>query len=628
MPPRPRLSLCIPTYNRASFLRGALESGLQEAANHPAGMVEVLVCDNASTDGTAELIADLQAAHPELRALKNPVNLGFDPNYLRCVDEARGEFIWVLGDDDVWVPGSVARVLCELDAGADACLCLSEACELDMTPIIVLPWYLEADPPKVWNLDTREDLIRYFDACARNAGVFAFISVAIFRRDRFLSHWESIQRSLGTGYPHLWGMLEFLRQPTHLHYIPEVLVRNRMSDKHTDSYASMDLYGRWMSDLRGWALIADAVFGDDAELHTSFSRILGRNHHNTILPGLRRCAPTEAAWLDAKPFLERAGFSPVRIAAVDFAFQHMHGDRLPMATLNPSTLCLVDLPLLTRGAERIAIVALGLQGLLEGASLLAALRGQGRTAEVRVFCPPECAELLDGFHLVCLEPKRYSSDVSYREPIAQAMTDFAPELVVNLDRNRGIEGDDLVAAALPAGAIAFELPPRGQDADLIRAANGAYTCLVARGAGPDTMRAALGLADALPSLWPALAVREDAQALFDELGWPPAQTLALLVDHPSVLEAPAFHAALAHAAAEGWNLLGLGTQGMHPALDALLIPHEDRALNLSGRLNLGPTAALLQLCGGFLGGTPLLQSMAKACGCAPITQQATTAQES
>ena len=71
MSARPRLSLCIPTWNRGRYLQGALESGLREAAGQPPGTVEVLVCDNASTDETAEVISRIQAAHPELCAYRN-----------------------------------------------------------------------------------------------------------------------------------------------------------------------------------------------------------------------------------------------------------------------------------------------------------------------------------------------------------------------------------------------------------------------------------------------------------------------------------------------------------------------------------------------------------------------------
>ncbi|HLP31629.1 MAG TPA: hypothetical protein VK150_09720, partial [Geothrix sp.] len=75
--------------------------------------------------------------------------------------------------------------------------------------------------------------------------------------------------------------------------------------------------------------------------------------------------------------------------------------------------------------------------------------------------------------------------------------------------------------------------------------------------------------------------------------------------------------AFAQAVEEGWTLVGIGGRGTYAALDLLLGPLEGRAVNLAGILSLGPMAALLQLCGGFLGGTPFLQQLASACHCRP-----------
>jgi hypothetical protein len=132
------------------------------------------------------------------------------------------------------------------------------------------------------------------------------------------------------------------------------------------------------------------------------------------------------------------------------------------------------------------------------------------------------------------------------------------------------------------------------------------------------MLEALRLEAGPPGLWPSPGHREKAQAMLKDLGWDPKTTLALLVDHPSILEDPDILAALAEAIDAGWTLVGLGTRATHPFLEALLCPLEDRALNLAGGMGLGSMAALLQCCGASLGGSPLLQSMAKACGCAPF----------
>lgn len=616
MQTRPRISLCIPSYNRAAYLKGALESGLQEAANQPPGTVEVLVCDNASTDETWDLISRIQIAHPHLRALRNSENLGFDRNYLSCLNEARGEFIWVMGDDDIWLPGSLGRVLLELDAGADACLCLAEACDLDLNPLIVLPWYLDNNPPAVWLLENRDDLIRYFNACARNAGAFAFISVAIFRRDRFLQNWASLQRAEDIGYTQVWGMMEFLLQPTRLHYIPEALVRNRMSDTHSNSVASQDLYERWMIDLRGWLRVADGVFGDDPELCEAFSRILGRNHHDTILPGLRKSASSEERWQAAVPYLIRAGFTPLQVAAMDFAFQHMKGEHPPAPSLNPDTLCFADLAMITRGARLSAVLALGeLQDLLNGAGLLAALRSQMGADRVLVFCRPETAGLFTGFEVIPIDGHRYHSEESYRELLASALKGEPIDLVVNLDPQRAIEADDLCAIMRPVGAIAFQLPERGQSPELVKALNEAYTCLLPTEAGVDGLRQALDLPPAEPALWPAEAAQQEARNLLAQQGWEPAKTMAVLLDHPSIAQEPAFQTAFADALASGWTFVGIGGRGSRSLLAGLCGPLEERAVNLAGMLGLGAMAAVLQHCSAFIGGTPLVQAMAQACGC-------------
>lgn len=305
-------------------------------------------------------------------------------------------------------------------------------------------------------------------------------------------------------------------------------------------------------------------------------------------------------------------------AALDFAARLMDGSRLPMPSLDPAGLCLGDLALVARGARRIAVLALGgVPDLLDGASLLEALRSQRGAARIQITCTAEAAELLDAFAVQRVDPRRYRADVAYREAIVGNLAGFAPELIVNLDPERGIEADDLVNAALPAGAIAFELPPRGQDARMIAAANGAYSRLLPKGQGR-LLFGALGLEPCDPVLWPAPAARQEAQALLAQLGWDPGRTLAVLGDDSAVAQAPAFLAALEAADAGGWTLLGLGDRGAYRFLETFLGPREGRAANLAGILNLDATAALLQGCGGFLGGNRFLQSLARACGCLPF----------
>jgi glycosyltransferase involved in cell wall biosynthesis len=93
-----KLSICIPTYNRSKFLDTLLGSlSAQIAASGRSNDVEILVSDNHSKDDTALVAAKYQAT---IRYWKNSENIGPDANFLKLFAEARGQFIWLPGDDD------------------------------------------------------------------------------------------------------------------------------------------------------------------------------------------------------------------------------------------------------------------------------------------------------------------------------------------------------------------------------------------------------------------------------------------------------------------------------------------------------------------------------------------------
>jgi abequosyltransferase len=118
LPSRPDaiLTIAIPTYNREGYLRTALE-GIFSQAGAFSAEVEVIVCDNASSDGTPAVLEEALARGWPLRVLRNPQNIGPDANFLRCWQEARGRYFLLLGDDDLMVPGSLAVLLPFLRTG-------------------------------------------------------------------------------------------------------------------------------------------------------------------------------------------------------------------------------------------------------------------------------------------------------------------------------------------------------------------------------------------------------------------------------------------------------------------------------------------------------------------------------
>jgi abequosyltransferase len=108
LPPRarPRVSVCIPAYNRARFLAPLLHSIVSQG-DDLAEQVEIVICEDASPEREQIRTAAASFAAPAawvLRYVENPHNLGYDGNIRRLVELAQGEFCFFMGNDDVMAP--------------------------------------------------------------------------------------------------------------------------------------------------------------------------------------------------------------------------------------------------------------------------------------------------------------------------------------------------------------------------------------------------------------------------------------------------------------------------------------------------------------------------------------------
>ncbi|WP_316016150.1 glycosyltransferase family 2 protein [Roseobacter sp. HKCCA0434] len=120
----PVVSMCCVTYNHADTIAQCLDSMLMQQVDVP---VEIVVHDDASTDGTAEIVADYAARHPGLiRAIlreENQFSKGRRPAALAFA-EARGDYFALCEGDDFWTdPTKIARQLAALEGEPDIDMC-------------------------------------------------------------------------------------------------------------------------------------------------------------------------------------------------------------------------------------------------------------------------------------------------------------------------------------------------------------------------------------------------------------------------------------------------------------------------------------------------------------------------
>lgn len=115
--PRPKVTVAIPTYNRAAYLRQTL-AGISNQ-QFPREHFEVLVIDNNSTDDTRGVVAEFEQSRPAPRYIKE-TKQGLDYARNAAIAAARGDII-VFGDDDILVrPDWLAQMTAPLLADAQS----------------------------------------------------------------------------------------------------------------------------------------------------------------------------------------------------------------------------------------------------------------------------------------------------------------------------------------------------------------------------------------------------------------------------------------------------------------------------------------------------------------------------
>jgi len=107
---RIKLSVAIPTYNGAQYIREALGSIISQLDDIDEG-VEIVISDNASTDQTPEIIREYQQKYSFIKYFRNTENLGPDSNFNLAIRRSTGEFVWLFSDNDKLKPGAIKKVL-------------------------------------------------------------------------------------------------------------------------------------------------------------------------------------------------------------------------------------------------------------------------------------------------------------------------------------------------------------------------------------------------------------------------------------------------------------------------------------------------------------------------------------
>ncbi|MGA2009966.1 MAG: glycosyltransferase family A protein [Solirubrobacteraceae bacterium] len=109
---RPSVTVVIPCYNYGHYLPGALATVLGQ----PGVDVDAIVVDDASPDGSADVVRELAAADDRIHAILHEANRGHIATYNEGLEQATGDYVVLLSADDALTPGSLARATALMEA--------------------------------------------------------------------------------------------------------------------------------------------------------------------------------------------------------------------------------------------------------------------------------------------------------------------------------------------------------------------------------------------------------------------------------------------------------------------------------------------------------------------------------
>lgn len=235
----PRVSIGLPVYNGENFLARTLESLFGQTY---AGF-ELIISDNASTDGTREICEAWAARDDRLRYVRNETNRGAAWNFNNVFALSRGEYFKWAAHDDLCAPEFLACCIEVLDRDPQMVLCFSRVVEIDAQGRTVK----KRDYIELPNLRSPKAYERFRDIVANRhhcEAVFGLIRSGVLRQTPLIGNYMAADRVL----------LAVLATFGGFHELPEYLFYQR-------DHAQRPLWGKdhevtaWFDPARGEEIV-------------------------------------------------------------------------------------------------------------------------------------------------------------------------------------------------------------------------------------------------------------------------------------------------------------------------------------------------------------------------------------
>lgn len=220
------LTVSIPTYNRPALLKKNLKEILSQISGY--SNLAVFVADDSGEQVNSSIIDELRSNYKDANIYfhLNPKNLGIDENIKNCISMPDSEYIWLMGEDDLLVPGAIKKVLSVLQESKPPFLfvnyinCDNEHQNFASNAAV-------AEFPSV-------QCVSFNDFISSQVWALGFIGGCVIKKSEWIA--QKVDKFSGGFYSHVGGIIDACIDKN-ICIIGDVLVLNRAEDINTFTWS-------------------------------------------------------------------------------------------------------------------------------------------------------------------------------------------------------------------------------------------------------------------------------------------------------------------------------------------------------------------------------------------------------
>jgi len=241
------LSICIPVFNREKYIGHLLDKLLTQDNQN----IEVVISDNASTDGTLTICKKFDNKFKNFKLFESTKNNGADWNYSNVAKIATGKYIWFMGSDENIANQSIEKIISCLKYNFDIVMLSHYICDINLIPYKV-NHLLKNNSKNTFILNTSKDREMYLKKSKSLSSIFGYLSSIIVKK----TSWNNTKiddKYLNSLYSHTQRLFSIFFSDSKLFYIHEPLVYWRGGN---DTFVGRsNLSKRYMIDIEGFSKI-------------------------------------------------------------------------------------------------------------------------------------------------------------------------------------------------------------------------------------------------------------------------------------------------------------------------------------------------------------------------------------